>query len=377
MGWLMMLAAWSVAGAPPADLAPLFEPPAAFRDDLGSYRSPLLFDDGRPVRSADDWRKRRGEILRYWHEVMGPWPPMLDMPRLEVLATAPCDGGMRHRVRLPIAPGWTTEGYLLVPHGKGPFPAMIVVFYEPETAVGLSGKPNRDFAAQFVRHGIVALSIGADPFASYYPSKEQAQLQPLSFHAYTASNALNALSAWPTVDAARIGIMGHSYGGKWAMFAACLNERFACGVWSDPGVAFDESRSNVNYWEPWYLGWEAGRMRPRGLVTKENPRTGAYARLMNDGRDLHEVQALMAPRPFLVSGGAEDQPERWRALNHARAVNRLLGHDDRVAMSFRDGHDPTPESNRQIVRFLVETLKPPRTENAAAGSAQPGVNVAE
>ncbi len=23
----------------------------------------------------------------------------------------------------------------------------------------------------------------------------------------------------------------------------------------------------------------------------------------------------MAPRPFLVSGGAEDPPERWRALN--------------------------------------------------------------
>ena len=49
----------------------------------------------------------------------------------------------------------------------------------------------------------------------------------------------------------------------------------------------------------------------------------------------------MAPRPFLVSGGSEDPPERWRALNHAVAVNKLLGYEDRVAMTNRPGHDPT------------------------------------
>ena len=47
--------------------------------------------------------------------------------------------------------------------------------------------------------------------------------------------------------------------------------------------------------------------------------------MIAEGRDLHELHALMAPRPFLVSGGSEDQPERWKALNHAIAVNRLLG----------------------------------------------------
>ena len=27
---------------------------------------------------------------------------------------------------------------------------------------------------------------------------------------------------------ARIGIVGHSYGGKWALFASCLYDKFAC-----------------------------------------------------------------------------------------------------------------------------------------------------
>ena len=75
--------------------------------------------------------------------------------------------------------------------------------------------------------------------------------------------------------------------------------------------------------------------------------------------DLHELLALMAPRPFLVSGGAEDTPRRWQALNHVVAVNRLLGAEDRVAMTNRPEHAPNPESNEQIDQFLVYVLKPP------------------
>ena len=32
---------------------------------------------------------------------------------------------------------------------------------------------------------------------------------------------------------------------------------------SDPGVVFDETRPNVNYWEPWYLGLDPNEKRPK------------------------------------------------------------------------------------------------------------------
>lgn len=67
----------------------------------------------------------------------------------------------------------------------------------------------------------------------------------------------------------------------------------------------------VNYWEPWYLGLDPAVTRKPGLVTAANGRTGAYRRIREEGRDLHELHALMAPRPFLVSGGSEDGPARW------------------------------------------------------------------
>ena len=233
---------------------------------------------------------------------------------------------------------------------------MIVVFYEPETSIG-RGKPGRDFGLALARRGFVTLSIGFDPYTLPAEARPM-DLQPLSFLAYLAANAYNALASRPEVDPKRVGVMGHSYGGKWAMFASCLHEKFACGVWSDPGIVFDESRPNVNYWEPWYLGREPGKSRKRGVITPESPRTGAYKRLIESGRDLHELHALMAPRPFLVSGGSEDPPERWKALNHTVAVNKILGASDRVAMTNRAGHEPTAESNEQIYRFLESVLKP-------------------
>jgi hypothetical protein len=338
-------------------LAPFFHPPAEFAKDTGNYKSPLKFDDGRPVRNAEDWAKRRREIRKTWHEIMGPWPAPIAKPKIDYLAKERRENLTQHHIRLEIAPGLTTEdAYLLVPDGEGPAPAVLVVFYDAKTGIGQGKAPFRDFAYQLAKRGFVTLSLGSAP-ATFYPNKEKVQLQPLSFHAYVASNCRNALANLPRVDPKRIGVVGHSYGGKWAMFASCLDDGFACGVWSDPGIVFDEKRANVNYWEPWYLGYEPGRERKPGIPSDKNPRTGAYKRMIETGHDLHELHALMAPRPFLVSGGAEDQPERWKALNHAIAVNDLLGYKNRVAMTNRKGHAPTEESNEQIYLFFERVLK--------------------
>ncbi|MFN9957345.1 MAG: hypothetical protein ACK55I_29930, partial [bacterium] len=45
---------------PPA-LARYFAPPPEFASDFGSYRSPLLFDDGTKVMTASSWALRREE----------------------------------------------------------------------------------------------------------------------------------------------------------------------------------------------------------------------------------------------------------------------------------------------------------------------------
>jgi len=278
---------------------------------------------------------------------------VIERPKLEVIAETRRENFTQRRVRLEIAPGQTGEGWLLVPDAPGPRPAALVVYYEPETSAGLSTNALRDFGYQLARRGFVTLNIGTPGGNAWKPETGAAQCQPLSFHAYVAANGWHALANLPQVDRTRVGVVGHSYGGKWAMFAAALWDKFAAVAVSDPGIMFDESRSNVNYWEPWYLGFDPVRKRPKaGIPSADNPRTGAYKAMIETGRDLHELHALIAPRPFLVSGGAEDPPSRWMALNHALAVNKLLGFTNRVAMTNRQGHTPTEESNARLYEFF-------------------------
>jgi len=350
------------ADDPPAKIAPFFKPPAELATDFGNYRSPLKFDDGTPVKNAADWQKRRGEILKYWHGEMGEWPALIEKPKVELGDKEQRDGITQHRIKIETAPGRTVEdAYLLIPEGKGPFPAVVVVFYEAKTAVGLGKSPMLEFALQLARRGFVTLSLGGDP-NTYYPTKATCKIQPLSFHAYEAANCYNALASMPNVDPKRIGVVGHSYGGKWSMFAGCLYDKFACAATSDPGIVFDEKRGNVNYWEPWYLGFDPGleTQRKAGTPNEKNPRTGPYKKMMADGRDLHELHALMAPRPFFVSGGSEDLAERWKALNHTVAVNKLLGVENRVGLTTRKNHTPTEESNAALYEFFEWSLKPNR-----------------
>jgi hypothetical protein len=343
---------------PPPELARFFQSPTEFAGQLSPHRSPLHFDDGTEVESAAEWPKRRAEILKTWHDLMGPWPVVLENPKLEVLETKPRENFTQHRIRLEIAPGQTGDGYLLIPEGKGPFPAVFVPYYDPETSVGLTDKPLRDFAYQLTKRGFVSLSIGSPAGDARKPVLAGgAVCQPLSYLGYICANGWHALANRPEVDAKRIGIVGHSYGGKWSMFGSCLWDKYACAAWSDGGIVFDEKRPSVNYWEPWYLGLDKSITRKPGVITPDSPRTGAYKTMMETGHDLVELHALMAPRPFLVSGGSEDFPARWPALNHAIAVNKLLGYENRVAMTNRKDHAPNEESNAQIYAFFEWWLK--------------------
>jgi pimeloyl-ACP methyl ester carboxylesterase len=165
------------------------------------------------------------------------------------------------------------------------------------------------------------------------------------------------LAQRPDVDPARIGVVGHSYGGKWSLFAGALYEKFAAVCVSDPGIVFDEKRPNVNYWEPWYLGYVPGKEhRPRGVLSGQHGRVGPYKTMMETGVDLHELHALICPRPFFVSAGSEDPVERWAVLNQSVRVNRLLGVERRIGMANRPEHKISPEASSQIADFFGHFL---------------------
>jgi dienelactone hydrolase len=348
------------------------QPPAEFAGKLGPYTSPLKFADGSMAKTPADWARRRAEIAKTWEQRLGPWPPLVERPIMKKLESIERDGYTEHRVQVQASPdGKWVDGYLLIPKGPGPFPAVVVPFYEPLTSIGRGSKGRgvgtHDYGLQLVKRGFVTLSIGTpgsldklggDTREALVGAGKEWRRQPLTLLAYVAANCLTALAQLPEVDAKRIGIIGLSYGGKWSMFASCLNERYACAVWSDPGIVFNEKDSNVNYWEPWYLGFDPKVRRKPGIPSETNPRTGLYKELLDSGQDLVDFHALMAPRPVMVGGGVQDPPRNWVALNHLVAVNKVLGQKDRVFLTARATHIPTPEALELELNFLEYFLKP-------------------
>ncbi len=208
------------------------------------------------------------------------------------------DGFLQHHVHVQISPeGKATDGYLLIPKDTGPFAAVLVPFYEPLTSIsqGQSGRGTHDYGWQLVRRGFVTLSIGTpgsvkkiglDTRQLLVEAGVEQRRQPLTLLTYTSANCHTALAQMPEVDPARIGVIGLSYGGKCSMFSSCLYDKFACAVWSDPGLVFYEKNANVNYWEPWYLGYDPKRQRKPGVPSSDNPRTGLYQELIEAGEDL-------------------------------------------------------------------------------------------
>jgi dienelactone hydrolase len=352
-------------------LEPFSRPPAEYAEKFGTYRSPLQFADGSMAKTPADWARRREQILKTWHGRLGSWPPLVERPLVKRLEKVERDGYTQYRVQVQISQeGRSVDGYLLIPKGPGPFPAVVVPFYDALTSIGEGakgrGRGTHDYGLQLVKRGFVTLSIGTpgsldklggDTREALVKAGIDQRRQPLTLLAYVAASCLTALAQMKEVDPNRIGIIGLSYGGKWSMFASCLDRRFACAVWSDPGIVFNEKDANVNYWEPWYLGYDPRRQRKAGVPSSANPRTGLYKELIDAGEDLVDLHALMAPRPVLVSGGVQDPPRNWVALNHLVAVNDILGKKQRVLLSARSTHVPTAPALALELSFLEYFLK--------------------
>ena len=147
-------------------LSPYFIPPDSLKEHFGDFRSPLIFNNGKPVRTAKQWKKRKTEIKADWKDYLGKWSELYKKQKFLYLDTTEKNTYVQYTVRFKWTPHEWTQGYLLVPkERKGKMPAVVAVFYDAETSIGIGSesrpwRPHRDFAVQLANRGFVTLSIG-------------------------------------------------------------------------------------------------------------------------------------------------------------------------------------------------------------------------
>jgi dienelactone hydrolase len=281
-------------------------------------------------------------------------------PDMEVVVRERRDGYVEQRIAYAGAEG-PVPAYLLMPEpDRGPqsHPGVVVHHqhhsqwhWGKSEVAGRAGDPLQAFGPALARRGLVVLAPDAVGFEDRRASgpgigpaaddgrqhfNEMGYRLVLGGLLMTtvlrdAAVALSVLSAHPAVDAGRVGVAGHSYGGNTTLFHGALDERvrFACAS----GAACTYRR----------------RMADRTAIELAQLVPGILA-----VADIDDVVGLIAPRPLLLVS-APDDVYSADADAIERSVAPLFPPGALRHARFEGGHALTPERFELIVEWLAET----------------------
>ena len=335
----------------------------------GLWREPI---------TAKNWEAQRERIEKAVAELLGPWPA--DAVYADPQEHGDVDEGdyIRRKVSFQVAADERMPAWLLIPKRRptGRSAAIICMYGTTsgagkDTTVGLSGarpgsKPsrNRAFAVDLAKAGFVALAPDwlrdgerLPPSGRAYDTTDfyarHPQWSTVGKDIWDTMRAVDYLETLPMVDAQRIGMAGHSYGGHTTIFAAALESRIRAVFASGPVSDF------LHHGPHWAV--------PRGAGNSQSlPNLRPY--LLDPTKPLpvtfYEWTALIAPRPLWVQQAAGER-RPMEEENHAAVseVYRALGASDRVKYMWHAGdHDFPPEARAAAVKWFQHWLAPGRVE---------------
>ena len=346
---------------------------------------PLTTTNGTKVTSSEIWRRtRRPEILELFRANVYGRMPVGRPDRLQFEPFETAQGvmdGTATRKQVKIAyrgPGG--EGaiklVLFVPVEAKPAPCFLLICNRGATNIDPTRAIKSPFwpAEQIVARGYAAaafLNADADPdFHDGFTNGVHGLFDPpgvkrpadawgtIAAWAWGASRVMDYFETDPDIDAKRVAVIGHSRGGKTALWAGAEDERFAFVISNDSGCG----------------GAALARRRQPKAETIAAINRGFphwfcenYRRYNNREDDLpvdqHLLAALIAPRLLCIGSASEDlwaDPEgEYLSGLEASPVYHLFGKEGLKADRW-----PAPESPRQegSIGYHVRTGKHGLTE---------------
>ena len=254
--------------------------------------------------------------------------------------------GTYYRVRIPVLPEVHAEGIYIVPRGlKGKSPLIISMHGgggSPEVALFHGGANYRDMVRGGVKRGYVVFApqhlFSAEGFPKDIRNRidERMRLIGTSLTAVEIvkiTRSLDVLLQRPEVDPARVGMVGLSYGGYYALVTPGLDSRIKVSVCSC------------------YYGVQEGRYERDELSIPSDFKFKDRFTLFRDS----ELAALICPRALQIQAGSKDgvdHREPGKSLGtQSAAYDQKLGLPDRFQhVIFDGGHEFHDESAWAFVK---------------------------
>lgn len=310
---------------------------------------PLLRADGRVVAEAEHWNERRLELLELFRSnVYGRRPAdSYTVSFSEHASSNEAHGGLATGIEVVATVCVETREYtfpfiVLTPRGKsGPHPAIVHINNREFVSLDRAISENKPFwpSKTILERGYAVATVftsDVDPdnpdeylkgvrafFAEGRPPTDESW-GSLSAWGWAASQVREYLASKPQVDGDRIAVVGHSRGGKAALWAAGEDTRFAIAFSNNSGCggaalsrrAYGETVGQITSRFPhWFC---------RNFARYADRESGLPV-------DQHQVLALTAPRGLYVASADEDlwaDPRgEYLSLQAASPVYKLLGAD--------------------------------------------------
>ncbi len=330
----------------------------------GILPDPLVNAAGTPVASAAEWPVRRSELLELFrHHVYGRAPVGRpeNMTITLVESAAGVLEGAADRRQLRIS--WKGPGgaggvnvVMLVPTRRArPVGCFLLICNRPPVNIDPTRATRSPFwpAEEIIARGYAIAAFHNaeidpdqdDGFANGVhgvfaePGKPRAEDAWATIAAWSwgASRAIDALVEQPGIDPQRIAVVGHSRGGKAALWCGAQDERVALTISNNSGCT----------------GAAISRGKQGERVAKINttfPHWFTTTYKQWNGReehmpfDQHELLALLAPRLLYVASASEDvwaDPQaEFRGCVAAAPVWTLLGQTGFTASTFPAAEAP-------------------------------------
>lgn len=333
------------------------------RDNLLVYRG--SDNKSAPVRSIDDWQRRRREIWAGVQAVMGRLPGDEKRCALEMQVEEEVDCGsyVRRRITYASEPNSRVPAFLLVPKAAlevGAKPVASVLCPHPTdnqhgygVVVGLGGRANRQYAAELAQRGYVVLAPNYPLLAKYQPDLKKLGWQSGTLKAvWDNMRGLDLLESLPYVRRGSFAAIGHSLGGHNSVFTAVFDERIkvvvsSCGLDSFP----DYYNGDDKVWQP-EKGWAQTRYMPKLADYR--------GRLKEIPFDFHELIGALAPRHVFIVAPKKDHNFQAASVDRiaaaAREVYKLYGNPERLRIEHPDCEHDFPDDMRDLAYRQIDAV---------------------